>query len=105
MNTVTGGGFSGLHRIRQVLERLESTTKWDDDFTLQPEIDELLACAEHMRVAIQRIERSGMVEGEQHKQWVIDQVLRLLLAEGYQDWITQYNAYPNYEDWDVGIAP
>ena len=47
--------------------------------------------------------RYGMIDGAHHKQWVIDQMVRALLAEKYVDWVAAQN--PDYEPWDTGIAP
>lgn len=48
------------------------------------------------------------VDGAHHKQWVIDQMLRKLLGEEYDEWVKQYNARATQDDlaeWDCGIAP
>ena len=41
--------------------------------------------------------RYGQIDGDHHKAWVIDQVVRLLAAHEYEDLIDL--------DWDTGIAP
>ena len=62
----------------------------------------------------------GQVEGDHHKAWVIDQVVRALCGcewnfsdsffqnEEYKDWVSGYcyddNHVMEYE-WDIGIAP
>lgn len=52
------------------------------------------------------IERFGMLKGEGRKQWIIDQMLRTLLGpDRYEDWVAQRNESPNYDTWDVGLAP
>lgn len=48
----------------------------------------------------------GMVDGAHHKQWVIDQMLRVLLGKhGYEFWVSEQNKDPEYRRWDTGIAP
>jgi len=53
---------------------------------------------------------NGSIDGAHHKQWVLDQVLRMLLDEHeYRQTITQFeeldsDGTPMYE-WDLGIAP
>lgn len=48
----------------------------------------------------------GMIDGAHHKQWVIDQMLRAMMGkEKYKKWIENYNAEPDYDNWDEGIAP
>lgn len=52
--------------------------------------------------------RFGGIGGDHHKQWVIDQMLRAILGDkGYQEWVTEMNSEPGYEDdpWDEGIPP
>jgi hypothetical protein len=47
----------------------------------------------------------GMVDGAHHKQWVIDQTLRVLLGNEYGAWVAKRNSNIDYDPWDVGIAP
>ena len=50
----------------------------------------------------------GMIDGAHHKQWVIDQMLRVVLKDCYEITIKNFNEqYPlgEYEPWDEGIAP
>lgn len=53
--------------------------------------------------------RSGGVDGNHHKAWVIDQMVRVLAGDSYMAWVQEHN-YPNGPDgerysWDEGIAP
>lgn len=41
----------------------------------------------------------GDVQGSHHKQWLIDQMVRVALGEKYKNFIK------SVEDWDTGIAP
>lgn len=50
--------------------------------------------------AINLLIRFGDLDGQQHKQWVLDQVLRVLM--NYYAYQKFREAYP---DWDEGIAP
>lgn len=48
-------------------------------------------------------------DGSPHKMWVIDQMIRALTGENYNEWIEHW-CNPHEEDpetyeWDVGIAP
>jgi len=61
-------------------------------------------------LAVRQILRWGMFEGEHHKQWTLDSALRLLLGNGYDDAIRDFNSYTDddgekYPPWDEGIAP
>ena len=46
----------------------------------------------------------GGIEGEHHKQWVLDQVLRQLAGAAYPLLIERY-ARDQGVPWDTGIAP
>lgn len=62
----------------------------------------------HARIeaAAKIAERFGMIDGDHHKQWVIDQMLRAMFTdEEYQQWVAQMNSDPEYDPWDIGIAP
>lgn len=52
----------------------------------------------------------GQIDGDHHKMWVIDQMVRELCGndEEYKKWVDVYEAPVGYEDcykWDTGIAP
>lgn len=52
--------------------------------------------------------RYGQIDGAHHKAWVIDQMVRLLLAKDYARVIKESCAGedgPDTYGWDVGIAP
>ena len=56
--------------------------------------------------AIDVAERFGMIDGAHHKQWVIDQMLQKLMGQDkYKEWRDKMDSDPDYEPWDVGIAP
>ena len=61
--------------------------------------------ASRIFAAVLFIQKWGACQGGHHKQWVIDQVLRILLEDFYDEWVVEYNADEDYGDWDVGIAP
>ena len=53
--------------------------------------------------------RFGQIDGDHHKMWVIDQMVRALCKseKEYKEWVEVYET-PDGEDyweWDVGIAP
>ena len=50
----------------------------------------------------------GGTDGEHHKQWVIDQIVRLINGENYTGWVANYEFGedgPNTYKWEKGIAP
>ena len=50
----------------------------------------------------------GQIDGEHHKTWVIDQIVKTLTGENYEKWVQHYEydeeTGEEYE-WDTGIAP
>lgn len=50
----------------------------------------------------------GQIDGDHHKAWVIDQVVRALLLNEYDEGIRDYccgEDGPDTYSWDIGIAP
>ena len=66
------------------------------------------ASADHLR-ALELISSYGGIDGAHHKQWVLDQVVRVLLGPcAYERWVIEQKAGedgPNTYSWDGGIAP
>lgn len=58
--------------------------------------------------ALNIAKRYGSIDGEHHKQWVIDQMVRALAADEYDLWVMEHNEGkdgPHTYEWDEGIAP
>ena len=58
-------------------------------------------------IALHFINEYGGIDGAHHKQWVLDQVVRVL-ADNYNEWVKNHNAGEdgtNTYSWDEGIAP
>ncbi len=49
------------------------------------------------------IEEYGSIDGAHHKQWLLDQVVRVACGTSYESWVETFNQ-EDYE-WDAGIAP
>jgi hypothetical protein len=52
--------------------------------------------------------RYGQIGGDHHKAWVIDQMVRALTGDQYEQWVREAKDGedgPNTYDWDEGIAP
>lgn len=50
----------------------------------------------------------GCIDGEHHKAWVIDQMIRELTTVNYEKFLEVYcrgEDGPDTYEWDVGIAP
>lgn len=46
----------------------------------------------------------GHIEGEQHKAWLVDQTLKVLLGgKGYKAFVKDFEK--DFERWNVGIPP
>jgi hypothetical protein len=50
----------------------------------------------------------GQIDGDHHKAWVIDQIVRKLTGENYTDWVKEFckgEDGPDTYAWDKGIPP
>jgi hypothetical protein len=57
--------------------------------------------------ALDLIGEWGGIDGGHHKQWLLDQLVRVL-ADDYRAWVVEYQDGEDGEDtyeWDEGIAP
>ncbi len=57
--------------------------------------------------ALDLIYQYGGIDGGHHKQWLLDQIVRVL-ADDYKQWVIEHNKGkdgPDTYSWDVGIAP
>ena len=64
--------------------------------------------SERIEKALRVAMRFGNTDGEHHKAWVIDQMVRALTGEGYEAWVAikkDGEDGPNTYDWDTGTAP
>lgn len=71
--------------------------------TSHAESAERMTDQEKVRAAAEVATRFGGIEGEHHKTWVIDQMLRILMDDKYGDFIRE-SGEQGY-DWDTGVAP
>lgn len=53
-----------------------------------------------VNIAMQTILEMGMQESAEHKQWVLDQVLRILMSD--ENYAAFIKAHP---EWDWGLTP
>lgn len=61
-----------------------------------------------IRKAIELGIRYGQIDGSHHKMWTIDQMIRILAGEKYDEIITESKKGEdgdNTYNWDIGIAP
>lgn len=74
--------------------------------THQP-LDDVIAALErgdHCQRACAVALHYAWIDGAHHKQWVIDQMLRILAGMVYPELVAAYNREAA-EPWDVGVAP
>ena len=63
---------------------------------------------ERIDEAMEIIERFGQIDGDHHKTWVIDQVVRKLIGDNYEEWKTAWEDGedgPGTYQWDCGCPP
>lgn len=64
--------------------------------------------AQRITAALDLAVRYGQIDGDHHKAWVIDQIVRVLTGEGYERLIREANDGedgPDTYSWNTGIAP
>ena len=64
--------------------------------------------SEKLRRILDLIEQYGGIDGVHHKQWVLDQSVRVIAENNYNDWVKTYQVGEDGPDtfyWDTGIAP
>lgn len=63
---------------------------------------------EKLKNILNLIDRYGMIDGSHHKQWLLDQIVKVILTpEEYEKWITEFDEEEQEEFiwWEKGIAP
>lgn len=59
--------------------------------------------------ALKKAFRFAQIDGDHHKMWVIDQMVRALTGKDYKAWVKEYEGDPNDEEnhytWDTGTPP
>lgn len=58
--------------------------------------------------ALELARKYGQIDGEHHKAWTIDQMVRALLGDAYEAWVAEAcdgEDGPETYDWDVGTPP
>lgn len=64
--------------------------------------------AERIEAALEIAVRYGGIDGDHHKAWVIDQMVRVLTGERYEALVAETKAGedgPETYSWNEGIAP
>lgn len=64
--------------------------------------------AQRIYSALEVARQYGGIEGDHHKAWVIDQMVRCLLDGGYEQWVRaakEGEDGPDTYEWEVGTPP
>lgn len=64
--------------------------------------------SEKIKKALEIAFNYGSIDGDHHKMWVIDQMVRILTGRNYKQWVADYcdgEDGPDSYEWDEGIAP
>lgn len=98
-------------RIQELEEELEKANRQldldyvDDNYITKEKVKEL---EEESKKVLDLIFEYGQIDGGHHKMWVIDQIVRILTKDKYNEWIKNYvydEETGDIYDWDKGIAP
>lgn len=68
----------------------------------------VVAVAADVQEALEIAYRFGQIDGDHHKAWVIDQMVRALTGDRYDEWVRKARDGadgPETYAWDEGIAP
>ncbi len=68
----------------------------------------MLGAIDRVHSALSIAARYGGIDGEHHKSWVIDQMVRILADDGYEVLVTTIKNGedgPDTYEWAEGIAP
>ena len=63
---------------------------------------------ENVAKALEVALRFGGIDGDHHKAWVIDQMVRSLLGNGYEAWVVESkdgDDGPDSYTWEQGMPP
>lgn len=61
-----------------------------------------------INIALEVACQFGPTEGGHHKMWVIDQMVRALTGDNYEQWVKSGSIYyggQHFEEWETGVIP
>lgn len=61
-----------------------------------------------IKKVLELIFQYGQIDGDHHKAWVIDQIVRILTGDKYKEWVKEYTYDEETGEcysWNKGIAP
>lgn len=111
MDAVSGAGRSDWHESvnggwHLPLRDGDHTGRYQSHAVAPEQVPESME--DRVVLAVGVLVETGQCDGDHHKMWTIDQALRILLGDKYEQAITDYCAGedgPETYSWDVGIAP
>lgn len=68
----------------------------------------MIPCCLNSAIALSVARNHGGIDGDHHKAWVIDQMVRVLVGDDYDAWVADAcdgEDGPETYEWDTGIAP
>jgi hypothetical protein len=68
----------------------------------------MMSRAEKIERALQFASKYGFIEGDHYKMWVIDQMVRALKGDQYNEWVRlqkEGEEGPDTYEWDEGTPP
>ena len=69
-------------------------------------IDLISSLEKRIEDAVEIALNYGQIDGNHHKNWVIDQMLRSLLNDEYEEVINEWNStVSKWDKWDEGTEP
>lgn len=101
LNTTSGGYYVPLSDEERA--RTGRNQSWYIVPAREPETD-----ADRIELAVHGALEYGQANSAHHKMWVIDQMLRILAGDRYEQLITKWREderWPGTDEWDTGTAP
>lgn len=90
------------------MNKTQEELDMEEALEMEEALPVLTSLPEESRAAVVLAVCYGSIDGEHHKRWVIDQMVRALAGEQYDTLVAQAcdgEDGPHTYDWDTGIAP
>lgn len=112
-----------MTKEQEAIERLNSLIKVNKDFfenqgdmlidkrdiqALETVLSMLKEKDSDIEKVLELIFQYGQIDGDHHKAWVIDQIVRILTGDKYKEWVKEYTYDEETGEcysWNKGIAP
>lgn len=91
-------------------EDYKTTQVWltDDVVAVETVLNMLKEKDADIKKVLELIFQYGQIDGDHHKTWVIDQIVRILTGDKYKEWVKEYTYDEETGEcygWNKGIAP